>query len=46
MNNGQMIEDIRFALEGKKPVHFYGRQGGQVPAPEEVIAEVKKLLGK
>lgn len=46
MSNGQMIEDIRFALEGKKPVHFYGRQGGIVPAPEEVVAEVKKLLGK
>jgi len=46
MSNGQMIEDIRFALEGKKPVHFYGRQGGIVPAPEEVVTECKKLLGK
>jgi len=46
MSNGQMVDDIRFAVEGKKPVHFYGRQGGQVPAPEEVVAEVKKLLGK
>ncbi len=45
MSNGQMIEDIRFALEGKKSVHFFGRQGGLVPSPEEVIAEVKKLLG-
>ncbi len=44
MSNGQMIEDVRMAMEGTKPVHFYGRQGGQVPAPEEVVEEIKKLL--
>ncbi len=46
MSNGQMIEDVKYAMEGTKPVHFFGRQGGIVPAPEEVVAEVKKLLGR
>jgi len=46
MNNGQMIEDIRLYTRERKPIHFFGRQGGIVPSPEEVIREVKKILGK
>jgi len=44
MNLGQMIDDVRLAIHDKKPIHFYGRQGGIVPSPEEVVTEVKKIL--
>jgi 2-oxoglutarate/2-oxoacid ferredoxin oxidoreductase subunit alpha len=33
---GQMIEDVKLATEFKKPIHFYGRQGGMVPSVEEI----------
>ena len=36
MNMGQMLEDVRLALEGSGEVHFYGRPGGIVPTPLEV----------
>lgn len=41
MNVGQMVEDIRLAVSGKKPVHFYGRQGGIIPTPEEILGVAK-----
>ena len=44
MNAGQMLEDVRLSVHDSKPIHFYGRQGGIVPSPEEVVTEVKKLL--
>jgi len=44
MNCGQMVEDIRLSVNGKKPVYFYGRQGGIVPTPEEIINQAKKHL--
>ena len=44
MSLGQMIEDVRLATSDKKPIHFYGRQGGIVPSPEEVSVEIKKLI--
>jgi 2-oxoglutarate ferredoxin oxidoreductase subunit alpha len=45
MSMGQMVEDVRLAANGKKPVHFYGRTGGMFPTPKDIVAEVKKLLG-
>jgi 2-oxoglutarate ferredoxin oxidoreductase subunit alpha len=36
MSAGQMIEDVKLALEGKGTVHFYGRPGGVLPAPIEL----------
>ena len=36
LSAGQMIEDIRLAVEGRKPVGFFGRLGGMVPTPEEI----------
>ena len=36
MNMGQMVEDVRLAIEGKGEVHFYGRPGGIVPTPREI----------
>ncbi|SHK06166.1 3-methyl-2-oxobutanoate dehydrogenase subunit VorB [Desulforamulus aeronauticus] len=44
MSMGQMVEDVRLAVNGKKPVHFYGRSGGMVPLAKDVLAEVKKLM--
>ena len=36
MNMGQMVEDVRLAVEGNGEVHFYGRPGGIVPTPLEI----------
>ncbi len=43
MNAGQMLDDVRLAVEGKVPVEFYGRMGGVVPFPDEILPELKKL---
>jgi 2-oxoisovalerate ferredoxin oxidoreductase alpha subunit len=40
LSNGQMVEDVRLALNGRVPVDFYGRTGGNVPSVEEIHAEV------
>ena len=45
MSTGQMVEDIRLAVNGAAPVYFFGRTGGIIPTPSEVIAEVKKIAG-
>ena len=36
LSAGQMIEDIRLGVEGRKPIGFFGRLGGMVPSPEEI----------
>lgn len=41
MNAGQMVEDVRLAVNGKRPVEYYGRFGGVVPTPEEVLDALK-----
>ncbi|HEY3377521.1 MAG TPA: 3-methyl-2-oxobutanoate dehydrogenase subunit VorB [Armatimonadota bacterium] len=46
LSAGQMIDDVRLAVEGRCPVGFYGRAGGVVPTPEEVVAATRKELGK
>jgi len=43
LSAGQMVDDVRLAVNGKKPVHFYCRMGGVVPSPEEIIEQLKKL---
>jgi 2-oxoglutarate ferredoxin oxidoreductase subunit alpha len=43
LNEGQMVRDVRLAVEGKASVHFFGHSGGIVPTPEEIIREVKNL---
>ncbi|HNT30401.1 MAG TPA: 3-methyl-2-oxobutanoate dehydrogenase subunit VorB, partial [bacterium] len=45
MNLGQMVEDVRLAVNGKIPVDFFGSPGGRVPMPEEVLAELHKIIG-
>ena len=44
MSQGQMVEDVRLAVNGAKPVQFYGRNGGMVPTQEAIIGEIKKCL--
>ncbi|MFZ0242634.1 MAG: 3-methyl-2-oxobutanoate dehydrogenase subunit VorB [Desulfobacterales bacterium] len=43
MSMGQMVEDVERAVKGRRPVHWYGKCGGDVPTPEEVMAFVKSL---
>jgi 2-oxoisovalerate ferredoxin oxidoreductase alpha subunit len=40
LSTGQMVEDVRLAVNGKVPVEFYGRCGGNVPSAEEINAEL------
>ena len=47
INAGQMIEDVILATQGQTQVAHYGRMGGVVPDPEEVVAALKeKLINK
>jgi pyruvate/2-oxoacid:ferredoxin oxidoreductase alpha subunit len=43
MSVGQMVEDVRLAVEGRVPVEFYGRCGGNAPSAEEVLEHVLKV---
>jgi hypothetical protein len=43
---GQMVEDVRLAVNGKSDVQFYGRTGGVVPSEEEILAEARRILGR
>ena len=45
MSMGQMVEDVRLSVEGRKPVHFYGRSGGMIPSPEEILKKVMEIVG-
>jgi 2-oxoglutarate ferredoxin oxidoreductase subunit alpha len=46
LSSGQMVEDVRLAVEGRCPVGFHGRMGGLVPTPDEVVGALKALYGK
>ncbi|HZK35197.1 MAG TPA: 3-methyl-2-oxobutanoate dehydrogenase subunit beta, partial [Bacillota bacterium] len=49
LNTGQMIEDVRLAVECKMPVHLYRRQGGMLPTEHEILDFVENkfnLLSK
>jgi 2-oxoisovalerate ferredoxin oxidoreductase alpha subunit len=43
LSNGQMLEDVRLALNGKVPVDFYGRVGGNVPSVEEIQGQLARM---
>lgn len=40
-----MVEDIQLAVNGRKPVSFFGRSGGMVPSPTEIANKVKEIVG-
>ena len=43
MSMGQLLDDVERSVKGKQPVSWYGKCGGEVPTPEEVMEEVRKL---
>ena len=43
MNMGQMVDDVRLAVKGRRPVEFFGRTGGVIPTPVEVLAQIEDL---
>jgi 2-oxoglutarate ferredoxin oxidoreductase subunit alpha len=43
MSLGQMIDDVRLAVEGQKPVSFYGKTGGVVPTVQDVFEEIRRI---
>ena len=44
LSMGQMIDDVKIAVAGKYPVHFYGRTGGSIFEPEEIAAKVREII--
>ena len=44
LNAGQMVEDVRLAVNGALPVHFYGRTGGMAPTQLEIVNKIKEIL--
>ena len=45
MSMGQMVDDVKLAVNGRRPVYFYGRTGGMIPTPNEVLEEIRKIAG-
>ncbi len=40
LNEGQMLEDVKLAINGAKPVDFFGHLGSQMPTTEEIKAKI------
>ena len=45
LSMGQMVDDVKIAVLGKYPVHFFGRTGGMVFSPEDIVKKVKEING-
>ena len=43
MSAGQMVEDVKLAVEGRCPVHFFGRTGGGIPKPKEILKKIDEI---
>ena len=43
-STGQMLDDVRLAVEGRKPIHYLGHAGGIMPTVEEMIESAKAAL--
>ncbi len=46
MSAGQMLEDVKLSVNGKRPVHFLGRMGGMVPEQQEILEKVRQIMNK
>jgi 2-oxoglutarate ferredoxin oxidoreductase subunit alpha len=46
MSLGQMVEDVRLAVDGSVPVEFFGRPGGAVLSPREILEAMERVVGK
>ncbi|UCE62199.1 MAG: 3-methyl-2-oxobutanoate dehydrogenase subunit VorB [Phycisphaerales bacterium] len=44
MSTGQMVEDVKLAVLGKKPIEFYGLTGGMVPSPDNVAHKLRSMI--
>ena len=44
MNTGQMVQDVKLSIEDKVKLRFYGRPGGGIPTPEDILKEIKVML--
>lgn len=44
LNAGQMVEDVRLAVNGKTPVEFFGKLGGLMPTPESIVHHLETLI--
>jgi len=44
MSTGQMVDDVKLAVDGKVPVFFFGRTGGNVPSDFEILNEIDKIV--
>jgi 2-oxoglutarate ferredoxin oxidoreductase subunit alpha len=40
LSNGQLVEDVRLAVDGRRPVRLYTRFGGMVPTTEELLEQI------
>ena len=43
LNEGQMLEDIKLAINGDKPVDFFGHCGSQMPSTDEIVAKILSM---
>jgi 2-oxoglutarate/2-oxoacid ferredoxin oxidoreductase subunit alpha len=43
MNSGMMLDDVVQAVQGKTNIEFYGRMGGLIPFPEEILDEIERI---
>ncbi len=43
MSRGQMVEDVRLAVNGRVNVDFYGRCGGMLPDEDEILEEIRRI---
>ena len=46
LSAGQMIEDVRLATRDALPISFFGKMGGVVPLPDQVLTEIQKIAGQ
>lgn len=46
LSAGQMVEDVQLAINGRVPVYFHGKTGGNLPSQKEILDKIKEVLGK
>ncbi len=44
LSTGQMVEDVEWSATDGVPIHFYGKVGGNIPTPEDIVDEISKVL--
>ena len=43
LNMGQMVDDVKLAINCAKPVYFYGRTGGVIMTPDEIVSSLEQI---